>query len=63
MYNNFLDQVIKNSHFKQFLNNELDELKINFDIDNINLYQHEVNSDKHITDFFIKILKKSNFLS
>ena len=63
MYKNFLDKVIEDPIFDAFLNYKLDEKKYSLDIDNIVKYQEDVKSNKHNTDFFLKILEKSAFLS
>lgn len=64
MYKKFLDDLVeKNDIFDKFLDYSLDELKFNIDFDNIINYQIEVNSNKHITDFFINILDQIKFYS
>tara|TARA_B110000977_G_scaffold191616_1_gene264014 strand:- start:674 stop:2173 length:1500 start_codon:yes stop_codon:yes gene_type:complete len=64
MYRSFIEDILeKNDIFENFLNFTLEDLKFDLDINNIIKYQEEVNSNKHITDFFIKILKNIKFFT
>ena len=64
MYKKFLDDLVKkNDIFYNFLDYNLEELKFNIDFDNIINYQIEVDSNKHITDFFLNILDQIKFYS